>query len=139
MPAVTAPKAWITGLFPRFHATEERIERFSEVLYHRLQNVAMDVLCIWVGGFARFHPSQLLVLVDGFTALLIRRFAFGQTIVVEKPAGLQSRIKQPRLGATWVQAIEERVARDGWVSLLAIGFGGRPSIPRTALYCNRKP
>ena len=106
-------KARIASLFTRLHTTEERIERFIEVLYHGLQNVAMDGLCIGIGCLALFHLSQLLKLAVCFTALLLGGFSFSQTIFVEKATCFQSRIKQSGLGTTWVQAVEKGFARHG--------------------------
>lgn len=111
--AVTPPKAGIPRRFAGLHPPEERLERFVQISYNHLQDMAVDAFGGGVERLLLLHLRQLGELAHRHAALLVGIPALGKTLVVPAPAGFERAIKQPRLRLARIQAIDEGLHHRG--------------------------
>jgi hypothetical protein len=107
-----APKAifpfepGIAGLFPRFHTTKEGLKGFIEVLYYRLQDMAVHRPSKRIAGFIGLHLSQLLILTDSALFIMVGVLTFCKTGIVPTAARFKGTIKPTLLTLRGIKAID---------------------------------
>ena len=102
---VSCLEPWVSRLLAGFEPTEEVSECLVQIGYGNLEDMAMDVLCVRIGCLDLFHTPELLDLGDRPASRLIDISAFGQAVVIQSAAGLDSLLQKPLLRLRGIQPV----------------------------------